>query len=180
MLRRPHPLISAGRRILSRRRPDGFTLLLAGLGLLGAALVLAREVSYGVGLEWDAINYIGVARSLLAGNGFAQIDGSIYNAFPPLYPLLLAGASLGIFDPWAVAGPLNAALFGLTVFIVGMYLRRRLQSRLLTLWCCLALALAWPLLEVAHYAWSELPFILFTTLALMQSERLLSRGGGGR
>ena len=84
MLRHPHPIkvISAGRRVLSRRRPDGFTLLLAALGL-------------------------------------------------------------GALDPWAVAGPLNAGLFGLTVFIVGMYLRGRPASRLLTLWCCLALA--WPL-----------------------------------
>ena len=179
MLRHLHPLISAVRRFLYRRRPDGFTLLLAGLGLLGAALVLARGISYGVGLEWDAINYIGVARSLLAGDGFTTWRGSIYHAFPPLYPLLLATASLGIFDPWAVAGPLNAGLFGLTVFVVGMYLRTQLQSRLLTLWCCLALALAWPLLDAAHFAWSEMPFILFSTLALMQSERALNRGGGG-
>ena len=173
----PHNLISAVRRVWPGRRPDGFTLLLAGLGLLGAALALARAINYGVGLEWDATIYISVARSLLAGNGFTNFTGNIYHAFPPLYPLLLAGASLGRFDPWAVAGPLNAGLFGLTVFVVGMYLRTQLESRLLTLWCCLALALAWPLLDAAHFAWSELPFILFSTLALIQSQRALSREG---
>ena len=177
MMRYPHLLISAARRVWPRRRPDGFTLLLAGLGVLGAALVLARAINYGVGLEADAVAYISVARSLWAGNGFTTYAGNIYHAFPPLYPLLLATASLGIFDPWAVAGPLNAGLFGLTVFVVGMYLRTQLQSRLLTLWCCLAAALAWPLLDAAHFAWSELPFILFSTLALMQSQRALSREG---
>ncbi len=168
--------LSAGRRALSRRRPDNLTLLLVALGILGAALVLARQVNYGVGLEWDAVNYISVARSVLAGNGFIQFDGVIYHAWSPLYPLLLAGASLGIFDPLTAAGPLNAGLFGLAVFAVGMYLRTRLESRLLTLWCCLAIVLAQPLLNAAYFAWSEMPFILFSVLALMTAERLLSRG----
>ena len=181
MLRHPHPhlLVNAGRRFLYRRRPDGFTLLLAGLGVLGAALVLAGEVSYGVGLNGDSVNYISVARSLLAGNGFTEFTGDVYHEWPPLYPLLLAGGSLGIFDPLTAAGPLNAGLFGLIIFVVGMYLRTRVESRLLTLWCCLAAALAWPLLDVARFAWSETAAILFSMLALMQSERLLSRGGGG-
>ena len=173
------PLISAGRRALSRRRPDNFTLLLAVLGILGAALVVARQVNYGVGLTPDAVNYISVARSLLAGNGFIQFDGDIYHQWPPLYPLLLAAVSLGIFDPLTAAGPLNAVLFGLAVFAVGIYLRTRLASRLLLLWCGLTLALAWPLLRLAYFAWSEMSFILFIMLALMQAERLLSRGGGG-
>ena len=179
MMQYPHFMINAGRRVWPGWRPDGFTLLLAGLGVLGAALALARAVNYGVGLETDATAYISVARSLLSGNGFTNFAGNIYHAFPPLYPLLLAGGSLGIFDPWAVAGPLNAGLFGLTVFVVGMYLRTHLESRLLTLWCCLAAALAWPLLDAAHFAWSETSFILFSMLALMQAERLLSQGRGG-
>ena len=181
MLRHLHPpisapLISAGLQILPRRRPDNFTLLLAIIGALGAALVLARQVNYGVGLTPDAVNYISVARSLLAGNGFIEYNGDIYHGWPPLYPLLLAASSLGIFDPLTVAGPLNAALFGLTLFVVGMYLRTRLESRPLLLWCCLAIALAWPLLDVAQFAWSEMSFILLVMLALMQVERLLRTG----
>ena len=176
-MRYPHPLIGAARRVWPGRRPDGFTLLLAALGVLGAALALARAVTYGIGLHPDVVNYISVARSLLAGTGFTQFDGGIYHLWPPLYPLLLAAGSLGIFDPLAIAGPLNAGLFGLTVFVVGIYLRTRLASRLLTLWCCLALALAWPLLDIAHFVWSETSFVLFSTLALIQTERLLSRGG---
>ena len=164
---------SAGRRILSRR-PDGLTLLLAGLGILGAALALAREINSGVGLLWDEVNYISVARSLLAGDGFIQFNGSIYSDWPPLYPLLLAGSGLGVFDPLTVAGPLNAAIFGLTVFIAGIYLRTRLESRLLLLGGVLALALAGPLLAVATWAASEPLFILLCLLAWMQADRALS------
>lgn len=171
-----HPQTGAGRRVLTVRRPDGFTLLLAILGALGVALTLAREINYGVGLNPDAVNYISVARSLLDGNGFTEFSGSNLRGWPPLYPLLLAAASIGIFDPLTVAGPLNAGLLGLTIFVVGMYLRTRLESRLLTLWCCLAMALAWPLLYVAQFARSEMSFILFGILALMQAERLLKSG----
>ena len=174
MLRQPRPLksISAGRRFLRRRRPDGFMLLLAGIGVLGAALVLAQEVSYGVALHIDPVYYISVARNLLAGDGFSIFGGNGYHDWPPLYPLLLAVVSMGILDPLTVAGPLNAAIFGLTVFIAGIYLRARLESRWLVVWGCLALALAWPLLAVATAAMSGALFVLLATLALIQVERI--------
>ena len=113
-------------------------------------------------------------RDLLAGDGFSAAGG--YTLWPPLYPLLLAAASLGIFDPYAVAGPLNAALFGLTIFIVGQYLRHRLQSRFLTLWVCLGMALSIPLATAASFALTETPFILITTLALILTDKFLAEG----
>ena len=38
----------------ARYRPDRFTLLLAALALLSAALVLLRGAAYGVGLQIDS------------------------------------------------------------------------------------------------------------------------------
>ena len=161
---------------LARWRPDSFTLLLAGLSLLGAALILAREASYGVALEADFAAYLSVARNLLAGEGFVQIYGWPYLHWPPLYPLLLVAASLGVFDPLQVAGPLNAAVFGLTIFVAGHYLRRRVQHPFLVIWAGLAIMLATPLTWVASAAISEAPFILFTTLALTRTARFLEVG----
>lgn len=158
---------------MSRRRP---ALALVCFAALGAALVLAREVAYGVALTWDSVEYVGVARNLLAGEGFIQFYGGRYKAFPPLYPALLAGASLGGFDPLAVAGPVNAVLFGLTVFVAGWWLRRRLKSRLLALWGCAAVAVAWPLTWMASWAMSETAFILLALLALIQTEKFLEGG----
>ena len=167
------PLRSAG-AFLSRIRPDRLTLLIAAAALLGVGLTLAREVTYGVALQSDSFAYIRAARDLAAGDGFSR--GAGYSFWPPLYPLLLAAAGLGIFDPYAVAGPLNAALFGITIFIVGQYLRRRLPSRFLALWACLALALSIPLAESAANALTGSLFILMITLALIQTDKFLSEG----
>ena len=158
-------------------RPDAFTLLLTALALLGAALILARGVVYGPGMHWDSIGYISIARNLLEGNGFANLNrAGNYAIQPPLYPLLLTAASFGVFDPKDVAGPLNAAIFGLTIFFAGQYLRRRLQNPFLVIGACIALMLSIPLTRIAAYALSEPLFILFTLLALLQIDRFLDGG----
>ena len=161
---------------LYARRPGGLTLLLAAIAALGAVLVLARGATYGAGLHYDSINYVAVARNLLAGEGFTNFSGSDYTLWPPLYPLLLAAASLGIFDPLDVAGPLNAAIFGLTIFVVGQYLRHRLQSPFLALWAGVMIALSIPLAFWASWALSGPAFILLATLALIQTDKYLSTG----
>ena len=160
-----------------RWRPDRFTLTLAGLALLGAALILARQVNYGVGLGLDSIHYISVARHLLAGEGFVEFTNKEpYVALPPLYPVLLAIVSLFVFDPLDVAGPLQAAIFGLTIAVAGHYLRQRIHSRFLILWTCLAILLSIPLTSIAYTAMSEPPFILFVTLSLLHTDYFLHQG----
>ena len=170
-------------RDIVRFRPDRFTMVLAALAVLGAVLVLSRQVAYGVGLGWDSINYISVARNLLAGEGFVQdtfvetTEGSLdYTMWAPLYPSLLAASGFLVFDPWDIAGPLNAVIFGVTVFVAGRWLRRRIQSRPLVLLACLAVMLAIPLTRAASYAMSETPFILFTTLSLIWIDKFVLDG----
>ena len=160
------------------RRPDRFTLFLAAAAALGAGLVLLRQARHGPGMGWDAVNYIMAARNLLAGEGLIGLEGPLVS-WPPLYPVLLASGGLFGFDVHAVAGPLNAVLFGLTVLVAGRWLRRHLRSRFLWLWGCLALALALPLAEVASQALSESAFILCVTLALTQIDAHLDGGGRG-
>ncbi len=161
---------------LVRLRPDRFTLLLSAIAFLGSALSLARQVSYGPGLEWDSVAYVSVARNLLAGDGFVQFNGNMYTLWPPLYPLLLAAGGLGGLDPYAVAGPLNAIIFGLTVFVAGRWLGRRLETRFLALWGCLAIALSFHLVRLSSYALSEPVFILLTLMALIQADKYLDEG----
>ena len=164
------------RRLLARLPPVSLPIVFA---VLGADLALAREIGFGAALSSDGLNYVAVARNLLAGEGFAQDLHGPYVHWPPLYPALLAAASLFAFDPYDAAGPLNAAIFGLTIFVVARYLRERLESRALAAAGGLALALAWPLVELAGGVWSEPAFVLFATLALIQLERRL-RGGPRR
>ena len=167
-------VIRTAAALIWRRRPDRLTLLIAAIAALGVALTLAREITYGAGLHEDSINYVSVARNLLAGAGFYEFTGNAYALWPPLYPLLLAAVSLGVFDPLDVAGPLNAVIFGLTIFVVGRYLRQRLESRFLAVWACLAMALPVPLVEPASWALSASLFILMATLALIQTDKFLT------
>ena len=167
---------------MTARRSDrpaprrNLTLLLVAAAALGAALVLARQVPYGSGLHWDSVIYITVARNLLAGFGFNDYTGHTYVSWPPLYPLLLAVASLDVLDPLDVAGPVNAALFGLTIFVVGQYLRRRLESRFLVVWAALTIALATPLAWPASYAFTGTAFILLVMLTLVRTDAFLAEG----
>ena len=166
-------------RLPARLRPDGFTLFVIGAAALGAGLVLARQVGYGVGLSWDSVNYIGVARNLLAGEGFVELTGRAYSFWAPLYPLLLAaGGAVGI-DPQAGAGPLNAAVFGAVVIVSGLWLRDRLESRSLAVVGVLGIALSLPLAWAASHALATMALALFTLLALIHAERFLARGGRG-
>ena len=155
-------------------RPHPFTLLLIFLSLVGAGLALALHGGRGVLLNWDSVNYISVADSLLAGEGFRQFNGLLYRDWPPLYPLLLAAPGLAGVDPYPWAGWLNILAFALTIFVVGQGLRRHLTSRWLLLGGCLAAALAYPLTRQAAFALTETIFILFTLLALLAAERFLN------
>ena len=157
-------------------RAAGALLFPAAPALLGAVLVLAREVGYGPCLTSDGAEYIAAARNLAAGEGFVGVLGPI-TTWPPLYPLLLtaAGALLRL-DPLDVVGPLNAAVFGLTVFVFGRYLRRRLDSCFAAAWACAALSLSVPLADVASRSLTESPFILVTTLALIETDKFLTAG----
>lgn len=159
-----------GRRSL---RPAPFTLFLLALAGLGAGLALARGLTHGPALHWDSVNYLGVARNLLAGAGFLDFDGSFYDLWPPLYPAALAAATLGVLDPLPVALPLNALFLGLTLFVVGRFLARRLRSPFLRVWAPVVLALSLPLGEMAWWALSETLFVLLATLALVHADGYL-------
>ena len=162
--------------LASRLRPDRLTLLIAAIALTGFGLVMARQATYGPALSSDSLFYVSVARNLLAGEGFYFYTGEPLTSWPPLYPIALAAAGLGVFDPRDVAGPLNAVLFGLTIFAAGQYLRWRLQSRFLAVWGCIAVALSIPLINAASFALSGSLFVLMTTLALIQTDKFLKEG----
>lgn len=146
---------------------------LAGVAAAAAALVLARQFSYGVGLGGDWADYLGTARNLIAGKGFLSFDDLPYEYWPPLYPLLLAAAGGWFLDPFAVAGPLNAVALGLAVFLAGRLLRPHVAPASLVVWACAALAVAPPLGGVAAKAIGEPVFVLCVTAALALACRSL-------
>ena len=162
------------------RRPGGSTPVIAALSALAAGLALARQAAHGAAFSHDGINYLAIARHLLAGEGFADVDGAPSTLWPPLYPLALAAFGLLGLDPEAVAGPLGAAALGLTVFVVGRHLDARLESGFLRLWAPAALALSLPLADLASRGLSDPLCILFVVLTLVSTDRYLEGGGRRR
>lgn len=160
------------RRLLTNQ----FSVLLGIIAVAGTGLILVREINYGVGLGDDSVEYISVAKSLLEGEGFTRYYGGTLIRFPPLYPMLLAGLSLFSLDPLDIAGPLNAVLFGLTIFVVGRWLQQRLMSPLLALWGCIILMFSIPIADVTSRAMSEPTYILLSILALIQADNYIHKG----
>ncbi len=142
---------------------------LAGLALLGAMLVLARQSSFGVGLDFDSAEYFHVAHQMQVGAPLLGFDErTIYSERAPLYPAMLAAASIGVFDAGDIAGPLNAALFVALVLLCGTFLRRRLATQPLWAWCgCAAIALSPPLVAHASVALATIMFVLFVAATLI-------------
>ena len=162
--------------VASRRWPKRPTLFAAAAGVLSAALVLAREVAHGPGLGPDSVIYVEVARHLLGGEFFTQRYGSPLILQPPLYPALLAAASLSLFDPKDVIAPVNAAIVGATVFIAGRWLAGRITGRSLGAWSVLAVACAHPLVWAGSIGFPAALFILLSTLALIKADAFLQEG----
>ena len=161
----------ASRGIAARLRPDAVTLLLAAAALIGAVLILAREVNYGVGANLDSAAYVSAARNAADGNGFVVLHNqSPYVNYPPLFPAALALGDLAGLDPLTFAGWLNAAAFGLAVFIAFLWLRRRVQSRFILAWAVAALVIAPPLVYVGALAGSDALFVCFALAALFCAE----------
>ena len=171
-----------------------FTLLLAGLGAMGTAVVLLR-VAHGVGVNGDAKYYIELARALAeGGRGLGWLSGQVTELvwedysrwsgpsalplhgsalWPPLYPAMLAISGGFAFDARSVAGPFNAVAFGLTIFVAGQWLRAAVRSRFLIVLGCTLIAFSVTVAWWASWAFSETTFILLTVLALLNVSKFL-------
>lgn len=160
----------------SGERAGWWNFPVAAASALGAALVLWRESEFGVGLTGRAVHLVSAARNYWFGDGFVGFATPEVPLGPPLYPLALTLLSPGWIDPLPIAGWLNALLFGVTVFVVGRYLNRRLESGFLRVWTPFALAAAFPLVEMSRFALPGPLFLLLSTLAMIRTEEYLARG----
>ena len=162
---------------IARFRRDRFMLLIVVLAGLGTAHILVRTATYGPSVHLDSTLFLSTALNFLAGEGWRDFTGGLMVEWPPFFPLLLAvGGWVGIelleVGRWA-----NATAFGLTILVVGCWLRLHLRARWLTLAATAIIAASLPLSELASAVMTEPLFVLFTLLALMQLVAFLQRGG---
>ncbi|MGE5139376.1 MAG: hypothetical protein ACM3JD_07945, partial [Rudaea sp.] len=136
-------------------------LLCIGLAGLAAFALMLWITPFGSGVSPDSTTYFGAAENLLSGKGFT-IDGAPITHYPPLYPVVLAAASL--FDRDLVQGSrfLNALLYGINAALVAaaVYLAVR-RSMLAVAGAALYFLSSSPLLVLHSWAWSEPLFLSF-------------------
>ncbi len=168
------PFWRGGCNAMRRFGIDGFTALLAAIGALAGGLVLLRTNNYGAAIAGDSLLYLSVAENLLDGNSFvAWHTKRIYLDGAPLFPLAVAGVGLLGVEVLEAARYLNAAAFGLTVFVTAMWLRCRVAPHFLVLWSACACALSVSLSTSAASVMTETLFLLFATLSLFSLDRFL-------
>jgi 4-amino-4-deoxy-L-arabinose transferase-like glycosyltransferase len=153
-------------KLLKRREPIFIALFIVLLGIIAFVLML-WITPYGAGVGPDAITYLGLAKSILSGNGY-YLDGSQYTHFPPLYPLFLAATNLLSKNFILAARILNALLFGINVGLIALavYLTagRNFLTSTLAGFFFLSSSLFWGL---HAEAWSEPLFIAFSLACII-------------
>lgn len=110
-------------RFISPEFLERWTLLALGVLAVAGVYLILHLTAVAPWSYSDGTAYLAVARNIAAGRGLVLQDPnggfSFYTWHPPLYPLALSlPIALGMEALQAVRG-LNAALFGLTVFLAG-------------------------------------------------------------
>jgi 4-amino-4-deoxy-L-arabinose transferase-like glycosyltransferase len=128
---------------------------------MGAVVAATAKGPY---VSPDAVFYVGTARNLLDGRGFAPPPGlPPVGHFPPLFPLLLAAAGRFGLDPLDAARLVNVAALGAVVVLVGWVVRSLTGSGTAGVAAAVLATAAVDLLALSGSALSE---PLFLALAL--------------
>jgi hypothetical protein len=153
--------------------------LVLGAAIIGAAVV-SRLNTHGIGLTKDSFTYLGMARTLADGDGYARPFATpglpAETHFPPLYPTLLAVAHVLDVSVLRWASWINAAAFAAAIALVGAMVYDLSRSTLAAvLGAALTLTFV-PLLDIYMRAWSEPTFLVWEVLALWMLARYNARG----
>jgi hypothetical protein len=147
--------------------------MLAAPAVVGAVVLLA-VARRGVYVSPDGVDYLGTARNLVHGRGLRPPPGSPPPAnFPPLFPLVLAAGALLGPDPLDVAAVVNPLLFGATILVVTLALRRLTGSTALATAGGVVTLVAADLLAYHTAALSEPLFVFSAVLALVVLARAI-------
>ncbi len=136
-------------------------LLLLALALAGSVALFAATSSWGIGACQDSAMYIAGARNLLKGYGYsnyADMDPIIQ--WPPFFSFSLALIGKLGPDPLVGARILHVILFGVSILMVGLMLRKLTRSTAIAFLGSFLMLTSTANLRVHSMAWSE-PWFLF-------------------
>ena len=102
-----------------------FWFFLTGLALVLMVLGAIATSRYGASVPSDAVKYMAVAQNFQDGHGLYDHRGLPLLAWPPLYPLTLAGLVwLTGLDVFVIAWYLNILLLGVNLILSGVIFQR--------------------------------------------------------
>ncbi len=130
---------------------------------------------FGVGLTNDSAAYLGGARSLLSGFGYARIGGDglprLITHFPPMYSMVIAAtAFLEKTDVFRAAWGINLCCYTINLVLFILLLKQMTRNEWAALLAGICYLSCGPVLQAHVYGLSEalfLTFFLSTLLLLM-------------
>jgi hypothetical protein len=149
-------------------------LVLLVLASVAGVGVLVVSIRFGPGVTPDSVSYLAAAVSLRDGAGLRGPDGEPFVAFPPLLPALLSPVAQSRAGAVDAARVVNAASYGLIVFLTGWLVLRLTGSGVYGALAAVAAAVSRPVVDSALHIWSE---SLFTALCMAT---LVAAVEGGR
>ena len=130
-----------------------------------ALLIGLFTTQSGSGISNDSWQYISTGENVHYGNGFKQMFDQPYLTHP-LYPVLIAG-----FMHLGLGGEQAASLIPILCFASLMFplffLGKTINGVFTGYVGCLACLALTPLVWVGSFAWTEMPYILFSVLAIL-------------
>lgn len=138
------------------------TLSLSGIAAL---LFITR---WGIGLSYDSVSYIAIARDLLSGRGYPTVLWFYRTThWPPLLPLALAAIGTLRIDPLIGARWLNTGLFAANIALVGAIVNRYGGLFWPSVLASYVILASPNMLMIHAMAWSEPLFIFLGFLGIL-------------
>jgi hypothetical protein len=148
-----------------QRACDGMdSPLRTGCALLFSAVCYVLVISTSWRSSPDAALYLGLGESLARGSGYA-FNGELHTFVPPGYPVMVAAAAR-VFGANFLTYRVLAALTGFLAALAGYLLVRRTSGRDAAFFAGILFALNHALLANSALTLADVPFALFTLLAL--------------
>lgn len=142
-------------------------ILISLIAILGVTSVL-YYTRYGPGLSSDSVAYIQGAINIKNGHGYARFSGENtlepITGFPPVFSAVLASLSLVGMDVLSAGRVLNAILFGVNIFLVGLLIFFSTRSLWASLLGCMLGMGFWGMIFTHAWLMSEALFILLMLL----------------
>src|SRR5436309_7746834 len=146
---------------------NALTSAVGAVALLGSCILLI-STRWGIGGYPDSVVYIGVARSILNGNGarFFNDMGEFtpVTQYPPLYPSIMATLGIMGLDPLLGSRWLSALFFGANALLVVCILYRITLSPGASIAGAFFALTSFPMIYIHSMAVSEPMFIFIVLL----------------